>query len=172
VNHISHDPLRLNVGFLLHESVGFSRAFEFDTPTTEIGDELAVKNLRGRLRLTRTSQGIYAAGVLRAQIELNCARCLAPIDQPLAPELGELYVYPAEKADDPVLAIPETAILDLRPLLRELMWLEVPTHPLCREDCKGLCPVCGADRNMRDCHHPDQEIDPRMAPLKALLGRQ
>jgi uncharacterized protein len=169
VNRNSHDPLRLNVGFLLHQNVGFSRVFEFDIPTSRLGDELAVEDLRGRLRLTRTAQGIYVAGVLRARMELECVRCLTPIRQPLESEFGELYVYPAEKADDPVLAIPETAILNLSPLLRELMWLDVPTQPLCRDDCKGLCPVCGNNRNVESCDHPHENIDPRLAPLKALL---
>lgn len=170
MNQNSHNPLRLNVGFLLKQNVGFSRKFEFDHSSVQVDDDLTIRDLNGELRLTRASQGLYVEGTLRGTLELECARCLAAFDQELAPGIHELYVYPAQRADDPVLAIPESAILDLRPLLREMMLLEIPTQPICRPDCKGLCPVCGQNRNEQDCEHPQETIDPRLAPLQSLLG--
>ena len=170
MNLNSHNPLRLNVGFLLKQNVGFSRKFEFDHPSVQVDDDLVIRDLNGELRLTRAAQGLYVEGTLRGTLELDCARCLEPFDQILAPDINELFVYPADRAEDPVLAIPESAILDLRPLLREMMLLEIPTQPVCRPDCKGLCPVCGQNRNEEDCEHPQENIDPRLAPLQSLLG--
>lgn len=170
MNLNSHNPLRLNVGFLLKQNVGFSRTFEFDHPSVQVDDELVIRDLNGELRLTRAAQGLYVEGTLRGTLQLDCARCLDPFDQELAPTIGELFYYPAEGADDPVLAIPETAMLDLRPLLREMMLLAIPTRPVCRADCKGLCPVCGKNLNEEECSHPQETIDPRLAPLQSLLG--
>ncbi len=170
MNQNSHNPLRLNVGFLLKKNVGFSRKFEFDHSSVQVDDDLTIRDLNGELRLTRAAQGIYVEGTLRGTLQLECSRCLEPFDQVLAPRLTELFVYPGEKAEDPVLAIPETAVLDLRPLLREMMLLEIPSAPVCQSDCKGLCPVCGKDRNEVDCDHPQEYIDPRLAPLQSLLG--
>lgn len=170
MNQSTRDPLRLNVGFLLHQSVGFSRIFEFEYASVRIGGELAVKDLSGDIRLTRTAQGLYLEGVLFAVYPMECSRCLTPFDQVLAPKLSDLFVYPAEKADDPILAIAETGTLDLHPYLREMMLLDIPIQPVCRPDCRGLCPVCGNNLNEETCDHPEREIDPRMEPLKALLG--
>lgn len=169
MNRNLHNPLRLNVGFLLKQSVGFSRQFEFDHPTVQIGEDLALTDLRGALRLTRATQGLYVEGRLSGEQVMDCARCVEPFAQTLQAEVGELFVYPPERADDPLLAIPETALLDLKPYLREMMLLSIPTQPICRQDCRGLCPVCGQDLNQENCQHPSTEIDPRLAPLKALL---
>src|SRR5206468_3309557 len=56
--------------------------------------------------------------------------------------------------------------IDLRPALREQILLSIPPSPLCKEDCKGLCPVCGKDLNEGDCGHDKTAPDPRWAALK------
>ncbi len=170
MNPNSHNPLRLNVGFLLSKSVGFSRKFEFEQPSIEIGEDLVLHDLRGTLRLTRATQGLYVEGTLLGERRMECARCLEPFDQTLEATIGELFVFPASEAEDPLLAIPETAILNLAPLLREMMLLSIPMRPLCRQDCQGLCQICGINLNEESCEHPEEEIDPRMAPLQSLLS--
>lgn len=169
VNSKSRDPLRLNVGFLLNKSVGFSRVFEFEHESLKVGGEIPVRDLRGTMRFTRTAQGLYGDGQFEALVQVECDRCLEPFDLPLTPQVKELFVFPESKADDPLLGIPETGILDLNPLLREILLLEMPTHPICQPDCQGLCPVCGGNRNVIDCEHPQDDIDPRLAALKSLL---
>lgn len=170
VNQTTRDPLRLNVGFLLHQSVGFSRIFEFEVPSVEVGGELQVKDLSGDVRLTRTAPGLYLEGVLFAVYPMECSRCLTTFDQVLAPKLGDLFVYPPEKAEDPILKIAESGVLDLHPYLREMMLLDIPIQPVCQPGCRGLCSVCGNNLNEETCDHPEQDIDPRMAPLKTLLS--
>lgn len=171
MNLNNRHPLRLNVGFLLHEHVGYSRTFDFDLPAVQVSDDLDVSHVHGTLRLTRTAQGLYGQGRLQATTPLSCVRCLASFDQAIDAELNDLFAYPPSSASDPLLAVPETAILDLRPLLREYFLLDVPLQPLCREDCKGLCPECGNNLNEASCSHPSAEIDPRLAGLAGLLSK-
>jgi len=154
---------------MLHQTVGYNRTFEFEHPSVQVSDDLDVSNLRGELRLTRTTQGLYATGGLRATTRAECVRCLMPFDQNLAIAFDDLFVYPASKAVEPLLFVPETGLLDLTPLTREYMLLDIPLQPLCRPDCRGLCPECGANRNETKCEHETPTTDPRLAGLRALL---
>ncbi|NIS79933.1 MAG: hypothetical protein GTO14_06950 [Anaerolineales bacterium] len=164
-------PLRLNVGFLLHKSVGYSRNFDFDVDNVQVDSDLDVSALQGSINITRTSQGLYARGRMQAMRGLDCVRCLATYSQPLSVDVDDLFIYPPSDAEDPQLAIPETGILDLKPVLREYLLLDVPIQPLCRPDCKGLCAICGENLNDTDCQHPEADIDPRMEVLKTLLPK-
>ncbi|MBN2086536.1 MAG: DUF177 domain-containing protein [Anaerolineales bacterium] len=119
----------------------------------------------GRLQLTRTPQGIVSMGEFSARLPAECARCLKPFSAPVTIHLEELFVYPPQNATDPLLAVGEDAHLNLEPLLREYILLNQPTRPLCREDCRGLCTVCGADLNEEAEHHHAEE------PAAAFSGR-
>ena len=167
----SRHPLRLNVGFLLHKNVGDGCNFDFNCDSVRVGDDLDFKGLQGSIHLTRTGQGLYAHGRLQAQTSLVCVRCLTSFDQQLTIELDDLFTYPPDRASDPLLSIPEDGVLDLNPLLREYLLLDIPIQPLCRQDCEGLCPVCGSDLKKTECDHPHTEVDPRLAALKALLPK-
>ncbi len=161
--------MRLNVGFLLNQGVGFSRNFDFDLSAVKVDGEVEVAALSGVLRFTRTAQGLYGQGLLEAQIPLECVRCLKANDHTLKIQLSDLFVYPSPRAEDPLLAIPESGMLDLNPLLREYLLLDIPMRPLCSQHCRGLCPVCGKDLEDSDCDHPEAAVEPRMAALKTLL---
>jgi uncharacterized protein len=169
VKQNSRNSLRLNVGFLLNKSVGFSHNFDFDEPTVQIDEDLDVSHLQGAVRFTRTSQGLYAQGRLATTINLECARCLNEYAQVLHVEIGDLFVYPPDDESDPLLVIKETGILDLSGILREQLLLEVPIQPLCTAGCEGLCMICGNRIGVEECEHPEQEIDPRFAILQSLL---
>jgi uncharacterized protein len=164
-------PLRLNIGFLLHKDVGFSRNFDFECNSIRLGDDLDVTDLRGTLQMSRTGQGVYVHGRIQANTSLDCVRCLTSFKQPLVVDLKDLFAYPADHASDPLLSIPESGLLDLNPLLREYFLLDIPIQPLCSQDCKGLCPECGGSLNEAVCDHPASEVDPRFAVLKALLKK-
>jgi DUF177 domain-containing protein len=62
--------------------------------------------------------------------------------------------------------------VDLTPLIREQTLLALPTRPLCREDCRGLCPRCGANLNQGDCGCPTEAGDPRLSVLRSLTVRR
>lgn len=162
--------MRLNVGFLLHENVGFSRVFDFDHTGLRVGDDLELHTLDGSLRFTRTGQGLYSKGRLRGTTPLQCVRCLTTYNQPLAANLDELFVYPPGPPAEPALRIPETGILNLNPILREYFLLAIPIRPVCRPDCRGLCPECGVNWNESDCEHRRDEPDSRRAALASLAA--
>ena len=63
-------------------------------------------------------------------------------------------------------------VLDLGEMLREQFYLALPMRPLCRPDCKGLCPQCGVDRNVEACQCHAEWVDPRLSVLKALVTRK
>jgi uncharacterized protein len=144
-------PLRLNVGFLLHQGVGTSRSFDFEHRRVQVGSDLQVASLKGSVRLSRTAQGLYAQGEMTAETQSECVRCLTEIPLTLKVHIDDLFVYPPNQGTDPILTIPETGVLDLAPLLREYLLLEIPLQPLCQPGCKGLCPECGNNLNENTC---------------------
>ena len=85
--------------------------------------------------------------------------------------LTELYHYPPESAppDSPTIGV--DVHLDLGPEVREDFLLSIPMHAVCRPDCKGLCPQCGANWNEGPCDCREEQIDPRLAVLAQLLNR-
>jgi uncharacterized protein len=165
----SHSPLRLNVGFLLKEGLGYSRDIPIDEPSLEIASDLTVEKLHGTLTLTRTPQGLYASARLKGHTPGECSRCLKEIEQTVSSRFSELYHYPPETAPEDGNIIPEDMNLDFSEVVREDMLLSQPMQPLCRPDCKGLCPNCGKNWNEGPCNCPTDESDPRLSVLKKLL---
>jgi uncharacterized protein len=161
--------LRLNVGFLIHQSVGTSRDFLFEYPNLILGQDLNLHQLEGSARITRTAQGLLMQVRMQAMTMMECVRCLTELEQPLSVDFAELYAFTPRAVSESGLILPEDGHIDLAPLLREYMYLEIPINPLCRPDCRGLCPVCGELLKDESHHHEDDPIDPRLAELKALL---
>jgi uncharacterized protein len=169
--HQSNNLLRLNVGFLIGQTVGYSRDFLFDTPKIHIQPDLDLGDLSGLARITRTAQGLLVQVKMRAALQSECVRCLNAFDLPLAIEFAELYAFSHQSVTESGLILPEDAHIDLAPLVREYMFLEVPISPLCKPDCKGLCPVCGENLNEVSCDHHNETIDSRLSALKSLLDQ-
>lgn len=120
--------------------------------------------------------------LLQAQFEylqtLACMRCLKPIEIPtsndttLLLEIGRHLTNEAElqlRQEDLNTLILETTTLDTQPILVEQLQLNIPMRTLCREDCPGLCPSCGADRSVNSCDCETEAVDVRWAGLSALL---
>jgi len=166
-----HSPLRLNVGFVVAQSAGFSRDFPFDLPQTNIPPDLQLSYLTGSVRATRTPQGILLQADLHSEINLECVRCLTDFEHSLRVDFTELYAFSQRYVTDSGLLMPETGMIDLAPVLREYTLLEIPISPLCQPDCKGLCPICGNNLNEGNCYHEDESGDPRLASLKRLLDQ-
>lgn len=166
-----HSPLRLNVGFVVAQSAGFSRDFPFDIPQISIPPDLRLNSLNGLVRATRTPQGILLQADFHTIIDLECVRCLTDFQQTLMVNFTELYAFSQRYVTDSGLLMPETGIIDLSPVLREYALLEIPISPLCRPDCKGLCPICGNNLNESTCNHEEESGDPRLASLRSLLKK-
>jgi uncharacterized protein len=119
--------------------------------------------------MARTPQGLLLTGEFGGETTLNCARCLAPFSQRLNWNLTELFAFNEKSVAEPAMIVPEDAQIDLEPLIREYALLEVPIRPICRPDCRGLCPVCGEDLNLKDCGHRPPASESPFAALKRLL---
>jgi uncharacterized protein len=153
-------PLRLNVGFVVRQSIGFSRDFDFALPTLSLPPDLVLNDLEGTAHVSRTPQGLLAQVQLQATMPVECVRCLTPLVQPLTTDFTELYAFSQRFATESGLILPEDGNINLEPLVREYMLLEVPINPLCKPDCKGLCPICGKDLNEETCNHEASESVP------------
>ncbi len=166
-----NNPLRLDVSYLINQSPGTYREYEFVFPELKFDNDFTLTNIEGVIAISVTDDGVVADGDLKTETALNCTRCLQDYVQPLEIKFTEMYVFHpnGEDGDDLEHQLPPDGFIDLTPLLRDYGLLDIPIRHLCREDCKGLCPVCGADLNQEDCGHEREEIDPRMAKLKQLL---
>ncbi len=164
-------PLRLNVGFIVAQTAGYSRDFPLDIPQIHLPPDLSLVHLTGTCRLTRTPQGLLLQVGARAETDAECVRCLTAFFQPLSTEFTELYAFSKRHVTDSGLLVPDDFHIDLGPLMREFMLLAVPISPLCSPDCKGLCPVCGENRNLVTCQHDTAPGDERLSVLKDLLDK-
>jgi uncharacterized protein len=118
--------------------------------------------------LESLTDGIVVTGQVSAPWDASCRRCLGPSRGRLDVTVRELY-QPHPESDDAFAT--DGDVLDLEPLVREAVLLELPLAPLCRRDCAGLCPECGADRNEVDCGHRPDTRDARWSVLDGLRDR-
>lgn len=161
-------PFRINVGFIIHEEVGYSHEIDFELDKIKLED-LELQNLTGLVTIGRTPQGLVVQGKFSAETKLECVRCLREFNFPLNWEITELYAFNKKSLSESELLVPDDAHIDLAPLIREYALLEIPIKPLHDPNCKGLCPECGEDLNIRDCgHRPDLSNSP-FATMKDLL---
>jgi uncharacterized protein len=117
--------------------------------------------------------GVEVSADISAPWVGECRRCLKPVDGVLHTHVREMYRPrgPGEADDEDEETYPLSGEqLDLRPLVRDAILLDLPIAPLCREDCRGLCPTCGADLNDGPCDCPPARSDPRWAVLDQLRG--
>ncbi len=130
-------------------------------------------------RLIRRGERYQLTGKARGTVELACSRCLEPFDWPVDAEVDLTYVpdrrvpVPADaevelQDDDLSTAYYHDHVLDLAGMLREQFHLALPMQPLCREECRGLCPQCGTNRNAESCDCRTTWEDPRLAALRSL----
>ena len=117
------------------------------------------------LRLESVVEGVLVTGTAEVLIQGSCARCLDEISETEEIDLQELYCYPGKELDDPDASRIEGDLIDLEPVLRDAVVLDLPFTPLCRPDCAGLCPECGANLNQDPDHGHAESVDPRWAEL-------
>lgn len=164
---------------------GQRRELVRDVPPEEFGHEPwgpTVDVLEGPigldLVLEAVSGGVIVRGTLRATARATCARCLTPIAHTWEVEVLELHrpaTGPEETTDDladddlDYRLVDGDTQLELDQMVRDALVVGQPVRMLCRPDCAGLCPVCGADRNVGPCDHGDEQpVDPRWEKLRSL----
>jgi uncharacterized protein len=161
--------LKFNFGFLLETDLGTSREYELDYPAVHLEEDVVLSPLQGKFTAIKNSRGIYVTGELNSITTAECARCLDALQLPITLELDDLFYYPPNTAPPGEFAIGEDCFIDLAPLVRQLSELAIPMQPFCKPDCKGLCKNCGQNFNEGSCDCVDDDVDPRLAALKALL---
>ena len=150
--------MQINVAQLLKQAAGASRSYKIDA--TLSFEELAEYHVQGEVELIRTERGILVRGVFSGKSSLMCSRCLTFFDYPLTFKIEEEFFpsidvtsgIPLPLADDSTaFTVDEHHVLDLSEAIRQYGLLAVPMKPLCRPDCAGLCPQCGANLNKGAC---------------------
>ncbi len=161
------DNMQVNVAQLLKEPTGASRTVEVDGTLALDHDDLS--HVRGRAELLRASRGILVRGEFTTECHLVCGRCLKPFSQKLRFRTEEEFSPSIDIASGEALPLPEEAagfriddhhVLDMTELIRQHSLLAAPMKPLCKPDCAGLCPRCGANLNQDPCRCSDDTATP------------
>ena len=152
----------------------FRDVLEVDLEPLELGGQRYVpvpERPEAVLTLTRTSSGLMLELELEARILGPCVRCLADAGLDVRVAAREYQASSPGESDELTTPYVEDTRLDLSAWAHDAVALALPDKILCREDCAGLCPVCGKDLNREPHEHEGEEADPRWAALAELKDR-
>ena len=167
-----------NVSQLLKELTGAVRRDEVDERLESSDEPWESCRVQGTVTLLRTHRGVLVTGELTTAIPLECGFCLESFDLPLVLSLEEEFFPIIDVSSGLPVGVPtETGpflidkhhILDISEAVRQAIVLTTPISPRCGEDCRGLCPICGVNRNEQQCSC-EQPVDRRWTALGQLLG--
>lgn len=150
---------RINIGFLINKPAGYTREIPFEYDEFELEGDFSVDDLKGTITLERTRNGIHSLAELSAMTEAECGRCLEPFKLQVKADFEEVFTFANHPLSEDEAIIPEDGYLEFEPLIREYLMLELPINPVCRIDCKGLCPVCGQNLNEEICSHQEMKFE-------------
>jgi uncharacterized protein len=145
------------------------------------GERMPVRGARLRGEASRGDRGVDLDARLTATVQVLCSRCTEPLELPIETDVSLMLVpagAPVPAADDGPDEDEDRRFevkdgkADLESIAREQIYLTLPLKPICRETCKGLCPVCGVNRNQEDCACDVEDVDPRLAPLLQFKQRR
>ena len=129
----------------------------------------------GKVRVAANE--VFVNGHVDTRVQVECDRCLQPVELPVNTDFALDYISGAAYESSPAAELTEAEMslsvfdgeaIDIDEIVKEQVLLAVPSRMLCREDCKGICPECGIDRNTGECSCVTNETDPRWAALKNL----
>ena len=155
----------------------FTQTYQPDELKLDEDDVSLIEPVEVRGRLWKGNREVNLAGRLSARLEAPCARCLKPVALPIAADFSERFVpevsWGSEEQhelheEDLDLAVFDGEAIEIDDVVREELLLAMPAQVLCREDCKGLCPLCGVNRNVTECGCETQQVDARWQALKDL----
>jgi uncharacterized protein len=154
---------------------GFAHVYQPDEldPVDERVQLIQPVQVKGNVK--RTGNEVSVSGHVETRAQLECDRCLKPVELPVNADFALEYITGADYESSAAAALSEEEMsvsvfdgesIDVDEIVKEQILLAVPARTLCREDCKGICPECGMDRNAGDCNCAPNEVDPRWAALK------
>lgn len=167
--------MRIELDKLEGQSARFAHTYEPEELVLD--DEYArlVEPPRISGRVNRSGHDVRLRGQITARAEVECDRCLRQVTVPIETTFDVAYVPAADyvegeaaelQEEDLGVSVYEDEAIDIDELVREQVLLTIPARALCVEDCKGLCPVCGVNRNEAACECEAAETDPRWGALK------
>src|SRR5438067_7900760 len=163
-----------NVSGLVQEGIGATRSYQLDDFVRIEGR--APERIGGSVELLRTRLGVLVRAHLRLVEAEACSRCLRPLEENVAIDFEEEFPMvndPLGERDedlDPDAFLIEENQLDLSEAVRQYREVSLEMQPLCRADCRGLCPHCGSDLNTNACDCGREPVDSRWAGLSALAN--
>ena len=169
--------MHLNVSQLMREPSGSTRHHTLDDTvvSSEGVDEIKIV---ADVKLMRTLRGVWISVKAGSDVRCTCARCLAEYLQPIRITIEEEALLSEDvsaglidfdEADAPPL-IDENRELDLSDILHQYASIATPMQPICREDCKGLCELCGINLNEMKCECNTELRDPRWDVLREVVS--
>ncbi len=135
-------------------------------------------SISGKVR--RSGGQVFVAGHIDAQAQVECDRCLRPVDLPVSTDFKVEYITDEDYKSSNVAELTEEEMalsvfdgetIDIDEIVREQVLLSIPARMLCQENCKGICPNCGIDRNEDECGCETSDGDPRWSSLKKLANK-
>ena len=150
---------RINIGFLINKAAGYTREIPFEYEVFDLEGDFVVEDLEGTITLERTKNGVRSLVQLSALTEAECGRCLEPFKLRIETDFEEVFTFANHLLSEEEDVIPENGFLEFESLIREYLMLELPINPVCKKDCKGLCPVCGQNLNEEICSHQKIKIE-------------
>jgi len=169
--------MRIELDGLEEQGGKFSLVFEIDDLLLDDEEIRLVEPAEIQGRARRVGTEVELRGRVFARLEVPCGRCLNPVEVPISTGFNERFVRAVSWAADEQHELQEEDLnvavfdgegIELDDLAREEILLAVPANVLCREDCRGLCPTCGTNRNQSDCQCETNEVDSRWQKLKGL----
>lgn len=141
------------------------RAERLENLSTEMASVPEGSPVEFDLLLESVVEGILASGTLSSEMTFRCARCLKEFTGEVEVRVRELFAHTVLEDEDHYPITDEQ--IDLEPMARDALLLQVPFSPLCTSDCLGLCSRCGGDRNLDECSC-GPEVDERWAALSSM----
>ncbi|MBI2908834.1 MAG: DUF177 domain-containing protein [Chloroflexi bacterium] len=170
--------MRINVAELLQRPVGSTTSYPLEE-TIEVADG-GPSRLAGALQLMRIGRGILMRAGIDTSYKVVCSRCLETFDYPVRLNIEEEFFQKADvntggplpvPSDNGAFLIDENQELDTDEAVRQHIVMSMPMHPICREDCPGLCPRCGQNLKEGLCACDQREEDPRWKRLREWASR-
>ena len=166
--------MQFNVARLLQGPVGTSQVHTLDAAFALLKDT-QTDRVWGRAQITGVIEGVWVNASLEATVTYACSRCLQDFLLGVRFQLDEIYSsvmdvftgasLPLPEDADPNFTIDSHHVVDITEGVRQSTILALPMKPLCRDDCAGICPDCGVNRNEAHCNCQGRDMDPRWAPL-------
>ncbi len=169
--------MRIEVDRIEEPGGKFAQAYEADSLPLDDQDVRLTAPAEVRGRISRSGKEVELRGHLDSRAEAPCSRCLKPVELPIHAEFAERFVPAVSwreeeqhelQEEDLNLAVFDGEAIEIDDLVREEILLAIPAQVLCSDDCKGLCPDCGIDRNTGSCQCGELHRDERWQKLKNL----